>query len=127
MDQLMKDFHSCRVTMPTKVFIGNLSPDVSNEELRDLFQPFGPLVEYDVLSGFGFVVSATVSDLLSVYLTTWAFSLCTQVLNFQILELGVYICHATVFPCYNVAHYTAVCDTYNAVVSCPSTVIMANR
>lgn len=43
----------------TKVFIGNLSRQASERDLRDLFESFGSVEEVDshAQKGFGFVVS----------------------------------------------------------------------
>lgn len=46
--------------VPTvKVFVGNIAEGTQNEELRQLFEDFGEVVEADVLGGFGFVVSVS--------------------------------------------------------------------
>ena len=42
----------------TKIFVGNVRDGTTSEQLRLLFEPFGRIVEADVLSGFGFVVSS---------------------------------------------------------------------
>lgn len=38
-----------------KIFIGNLSPDTTTEELRSLFSQYGKISECDIVKNFGFV------------------------------------------------------------------------
>eukprot|EP00063_Salmo_salar_P087262 XP_014062097.1 PREDICTED: RNA-binding protein 4.1-like isoform X2 [Salmo salar] len=38
-----------------KIFIGNLSPDTTAEELRSLFSQYGKVSECDIVKNFGFV------------------------------------------------------------------------
>ena len=53
--------------MNTKLFVGNLSFDVTENDLQDLFVPFGPVSEVNLMTdrstgrsrGFGFVTMAT--------------------------------------------------------------------
>ena len=49
--------HDCRKM--TKVFIGNLSRQATDRDLRELFESFGSVEEVDshAQKGFGFVVS----------------------------------------------------------------------
>ncbi|XP_020359947.1 RNA-binding protein 4.1 isoform X5 [Oncorhynchus kisutch] len=42
------------ITM-VKIFIGNLSPDTTAEELRSLFSQYGKISECDIVKNFGFV------------------------------------------------------------------------
>jgi len=43
----------------TKIFVGNIRDGTTSESLRELFECYGRVTEADVLSGFGFVVSAS--------------------------------------------------------------------
>ena len=43
----------------TKIFVGNIRDGTTSESLRELFECYGRVMEADVLSGFGFVVSKT--------------------------------------------------------------------
>src|SRR5207247_4495195 len=53
--------------MNTKLFVGNLSFDVTENDLQDLFSPFGPVNEVNLMTdrstgrsrGFAFVTMAT--------------------------------------------------------------------
>ena len=53
--------------MNTKLYVGNLSFDSTENDLQDLFSPFGPVSEVNLISdratgrsrGFGFVTMAT--------------------------------------------------------------------
>ena len=53
--------------MNTKLFVGNLSFDVTENDLQDLFTPFGPVSEVNLMTdratgrsrGFAFVTMAT--------------------------------------------------------------------
>lgn len=53
--------------MNTKLYVGNLSFDSTENDLQDLFSPFGPVSEVSLISdratgrsrGFGFVTMAT--------------------------------------------------------------------
>jgi RNA recognition motif-containing protein len=53
--------------MNTKLFVGNLSFDVTENDLQDLFTPFGPVSEVNLMTdrstgrsrGFAFVAMAT--------------------------------------------------------------------
>ena len=53
--------------MNTKLYVGNLSFDTTENDLQDLFSPFGPVSEVNLISdratgrsrGFGFVTMAT--------------------------------------------------------------------
>jgi cold-inducible RNA-binding protein len=53
--------------MNTKLYVGNLSFDTTENDLQDLFSPFGPVTEVNLISdratgrsrGFGFVTMAT--------------------------------------------------------------------
>ncbi|XP_041635797.1 RNA-binding protein 4.1-like [Cheilinus undulatus] len=45
-----------------KIFIGNLSCDTTKEELRELFEKYGTVTEYDVVKNFGFVHMSSMSD-----------------------------------------------------------------
>ena len=53
--------------MNTKLFVGNLSFDTTENDLQDLFQPFGPVSEVNLITdkmsgrsrGFAFVTMAT--------------------------------------------------------------------
>lgn len=39
-----------------KIFVGNVSPHTTTQELRSLFQSYGNVVEADILSNYAFVV-----------------------------------------------------------------------
>ena len=41
----------------TKLYVGNLSDETSEKEVKEVFQAFGELEEVAVLRGYGFVVS----------------------------------------------------------------------
>ena len=41
----------------TRVYIGNLSPEVTTEELKEFFAGFGKINEYSLKEGYGFAVS----------------------------------------------------------------------
>lgn len=41
-----------------KIFVGNVSPHTTTQELRNLFQSYGNVVEADILSNYAFVVRA---------------------------------------------------------------------
>ena len=53
--------------MNTKLYVGNLSFDTTENDLQDLFSPYGPVTEVNLISdratgrsrGFGFVTMAT--------------------------------------------------------------------
>lgn len=45
-----------------KIFIGNLSPDTTKKELKDIFSKFGNVSESDVIKNYGFVVSILWGD-----------------------------------------------------------------
>jgi len=38
-----------------KIFIGNLSDSTTSQDIRDLFEPYGTVVESDVVKNFGFI------------------------------------------------------------------------
>ena len=40
-----------------KIFVGNIRDGTTADQLRELFECYGKVVESDVLSGFGFIVS----------------------------------------------------------------------
>ena len=42
-----------------KLFVGNLSSDTQDDELRELFEQYGEVTEASALTGFGFVVRPT--------------------------------------------------------------------
>nr|XP_029530576.1 RNA-binding protein 4.1-like isoform X4 [Oncorhynchus nerka] len=44
-----------RSIIMVKIFIGNLSPDTTAEELRSLFSQYGKISECDIVKNFGFV------------------------------------------------------------------------
>jgi len=46
--------------MPAKIFVGNLPPGVTGDDVGRLFEPYGTVTESDVLGNFGFVVSFNV-------------------------------------------------------------------
>ncbi|KAI9306620.1 hypothetical protein BJ944DRAFT_281853 [Cunninghamella echinulata] len=48
--------------MPERVYIGNLSRDASRADLRDMFEPFGRILDLTVKNGFGFVEFNSRSD-----------------------------------------------------------------
>jgi arginine/serine-rich splicing factor 4/5/6 len=41
--------------MPERVYIGNLHRDTERSDLRDMFEPFGTILDLTVKTGFGFV------------------------------------------------------------------------
>lgn len=41
----------------TKLYVGNLSDETTEKEVKEVFQAFGELEEVAVLRGYGFVVS----------------------------------------------------------------------
>lgn len=43
--------------MPTKLYIGNISPSVSSTELKELFEKYGKVLECDIVKDYAFVVS----------------------------------------------------------------------
>jgi len=43
--------------MPTKLYIGNISPSVSSTELKELFEKYGKVLECDIIKDYAFVVS----------------------------------------------------------------------
>lgn len=48
----MLPYSSCTMV---KIFIGNLSPDTTSDELRSLFSQYGKIAECSILKNFGFV------------------------------------------------------------------------
>lgn len=38
-----------------KIFVGNLSDQTTNEDIRELFEAHGPVVEAGVLKNYGFI------------------------------------------------------------------------
>ena len=40
----------------TKIFVGNISEDTENSDLRSLFEVYGTVEEADICGGYGFVV-----------------------------------------------------------------------
>ena len=50
------------ITMPVKIFIGNLSSDTTGDDLRPLFERYGRVSECDVIRNYGFVVSPVFSQ-----------------------------------------------------------------
>ena len=48
--------------METKLYVGNLSYSVTNEQVRDLFAPFGEVTSVNLIQGkgFGFVEMGTI-------------------------------------------------------------------
>jgi len=44
-----------------KIFVGNIRDGTTTDQLRELFECYGKVVESDVLSGFGFIVSISVN------------------------------------------------------------------
>ncbi|OPY78967.1 MAG: RNA recognition motif [Syntrophorhabdus sp. PtaU1.Bin058] len=50
--------------MQNKLYVGNLSYSVSNEQLKELFSGFGSVVEIKIIEGkgFGFVEMASQAD-----------------------------------------------------------------
>ncbi|XP_029609431.1 RNA-binding protein 4.1 isoform X1 [Salmo trutta] len=49
------DRESRSIITMVKIFIGNLSPDTTAEELRSLFSQYGKISECDIIKNFGFV------------------------------------------------------------------------
>lgn len=43
--------------MPTKLYIGNISSSVSSNELTELFEKYGKVLECDIIKDYAFVVS----------------------------------------------------------------------
>lgn len=50
--------------MQSKLYVGNLSYSVTNEQLKEIFTPFGEVTDARVIEGkgFGFVEMATQAD-----------------------------------------------------------------
>ena len=47
--------------MPTKLYIGNIPPTVSSNELSELFEKYGKVLECDIIKDYAFVVSVVTS------------------------------------------------------------------
>lgn len=46
------------LTMPTKIFVGNVNPTTKAEQLRVLFEKYGKVTECDIIRNYAFVVSS---------------------------------------------------------------------
>lgn len=41
--------------MPTRVFLGNLPENLSDQQVRDVFDPFGEITEVKLIKNYGFL------------------------------------------------------------------------
>jgi RNA recognition motif-containing protein len=44
------------ITMPTKLYVGNIPSSVSSRELTELFEKYGKVMECDIIKDYAFVV-----------------------------------------------------------------------
>lgn len=53
--------------MPVKIFVGRLAEGTSRDDLTTLFKKYGEVVECDVISNYGFVVSLYYKAWLNIF------------------------------------------------------------
>jgi len=56
-----RELRSAESEMPTKIFVGRLAEGTTSEDIGALFRKFGHVTECDVISNYGFVVSAGIN------------------------------------------------------------------
>jgi RNA recognition motif-containing protein len=71
--------------MPTKLYIGNISPSVSSTELKELFEKYGKVLECDIVKDYAFVVS-TVNEYVRFRWETMIFLLLSSIWKMEVKQ-----------------------------------------